>query len=83
MVLFHIYFLSISRIRRPFDSYDKELFDEGYPESSEHLHRLLSVQGDGKNETKRDTTLIDDPTLLNHTIECLKDLEVYARDRSE
>lgn len=72
----------ILRIRKPFESYDKELLEEGYPESSEHLRRLLAVKSSRKLE-RRDTTLIDDKALLNHTMKCLKNLEDCVRDGSK
>lgn len=76
-LLFHCIEISY-RIRRPFESYDRELLEEGYPESSQHLQRLLAI----KNERgERDTTLIDDKALLDHTMKYLKHLETCQRDR--
>lgn len=66
------------RIRKPFESYDKELLEDGYPESSQYLQRLLAV----KNETgERDTALIKDKALLNRTMTCFKHMESCQRDR--
>lgn len=71
---------SILRIRKPFDSYDKELLEEGYPEASQHLKRLLAVK---KESGERDTTLINDKDLMNHTMDCFKFLEKCERDKSK
>lgn len=66
------------RIRKPFESYDKELLADGYPESSKHLARLLAV----RNELGvRDTALIGDEKFLIHTMNCLKNLETCERER--
>ncbi|XP_037041860.1 uncharacterized protein LOC119078442 [Bradysia coprophila] len=68
----------LNRIRKPFESYDKELLADGYPESSKHLERLLAV----RNEFGvRDTVLIDNKDLISHTMNCLRDLENCERER--
>lgn len=73
-----LYSSNYLRIRKPFESYDKELLEEGYPESSLRLQRLLAV----RNEMgERDTALIDDKVLLNRTMSCLKHLENCERDK--
>ncbi len=68
----------LNRIRRPFESYDKELLEEGYPEASKHLQRLLSVQNESGG---RDTALIDDKDLLHHAMNCFRYLENCERDK--
>lgn len=70
------------RIRKPFESYDKELLKDGYPESSEYLRRLLAVKSN-KRGCVRDNTLIKNKALLNETIDCLKNLENCERDGSK
>lgn len=66
------------RIRRPFESYEKELLEDGYPESSQHLQRLLAV----KNEMgERETALIKDKSLLHRTMTCFRHMESCQRDK--